>query len=330
MFCSKCGVENPGEAKCCKGCGNALELQSTVQVPPPESNHIYFEQNTTQQKNVLKYGLAPVGIFLMVLIFYGIISIITNGLGISATTSPFISGVLSFIDAVVIPVILSLAVLAIPIGIIYAVYSNSQSFDGTIKCGNCGYTGYGKNGRSTIAQVFAWLALFIFWPITLIYYATTSKYVCPKCNSTYIGLRNKEGVYCAPVKSTGVVIVLIVIISIIIIGILSATVLAIFGTEPSPGSDASIKAHLSTMRSEADIYHMSNDSYSGVCNSSTFKDLTKTINQSTMQKYICNDNDSAYAASIPLSTGNYFCIDSNGAATGTLSALGIKDSCLIR
>jgi ribosomal protein L37AE/L43A len=63
-----------------------------------------------------------------------------------------------------------------------------------IKCGNCDYTGQGEKARPIWAVVLAWLC-FIFGPmITLVYFVVSHKWRCPKCKSTFVGVRNKKGV----------------------------------------------------------------------------------------------------------------------------------------
>ncbi len=62
-----------------------------------------------------------------------------------------------------------------------------------IKCMNCSYTGIGKSGRSIWAQVLAWLCIFFAPLITLIYYAVTPRYICPKCNSKFIQNIDERG-----------------------------------------------------------------------------------------------------------------------------------------
>lgn len=64
-----------------------------------------------------------------------------------------------------------------------------------IKCGNCGYVGEAESNRSILAQILAWLCLFIFPIITILYFGTTKKYSCPKCKSTFVGVKDKTGIF---------------------------------------------------------------------------------------------------------------------------------------
>ena len=62
-----------------------------------------------------------------------------------------------------------------------------------IKCGNCGHVGEGERARRLVFTVLAWLCV-VFAPlITIIYFVGTYKYRCPKCKSTFLGIKNNEG-----------------------------------------------------------------------------------------------------------------------------------------
>jgi len=162
--------------------------------------------------------------------------------------------VIEFINNVVIPFVLGLTFLAMPIGIIYALVSNSRNYDGTIKCGNCGYLGVGKKGRSAWAQILVWLLFIFFWPITLLYYVLTHAYACPSCNSTFIGLKDKNGFYSAPKGGGGALgIVIVVIIAIAVIGILAAVVLGSLNDAREAGIEASMRAQESSVTLEEEL-----------------------------------------------------------------------------
>src|SRR3989344_1070718 len=90
-----------------------------------------------------------------------------------------------------------------------------------IKCGNCGYEGNGEPARSMIGMVLAWLCVLFAPLITIIYFLATSKYRCPQCKSTFIGIKNIEGKFVGNKKSKPLVILLVVIVGIAVLGILS-------------------------------------------------------------------------------------------------------------
>lgn len=110
----------------------------------------------------------------------------------------------------------------------------------TIKCGNCGYIGPGEPGRKLYATILAWCCVVIFWPLTLIYYVSTSAYRCPKCHSTFIGIkrRNDSAFMSQSQAKRSLRIFLYVILGIAIIGILSAVVLASLNTAREKASQA--------------------------------------------------------------------------------------------
>ncbi len=95
----------------------------------------------------------------------------------------------------------------------------------TIKCGNCGYIGEAESNRSILAQVLAWLCLFPFWIITLLYFVTTKKYKCTKCKSTFIGIKDKEGNFFDQ-KSSALKVIVYLIFGIALVGIISSVILA--------------------------------------------------------------------------------------------------------
>ncbi len=101
-----------------------------------------------------------------------------------------------------------------------------------IKCGNCGYVGMGEPARSIGAMILAWLCVLFAPLITIIYFIATNKYRCPKCKSTFLGVKNKEGVFTgqgAGVKSP-IMIIIWILLGIVLIGILSSAVLVSLST----------------------------------------------------------------------------------------------------
>lgn len=96
-----------------------------------------------------------------------------------------------------------------------------------IKCGNCEYIGSGESARRKIFTIMAWFCVWFAPMITIIYYLATYKYKCPKCNSTFLGVKNKEGTFVGQKGGAGriVLIFITVIFGIAIIGILASAVL---------------------------------------------------------------------------------------------------------
>jgi uncharacterized membrane protein YvbJ len=106
----------------------------------------------------------------------------------------------------------------------YPVASNPEA---TIKCGNCGYIGLGEPARKIVFNILAWICVVVSPLITIIYFLATHKYRCPKCGSTFIGIKNKEGVFTNQKKSAGrvAIAVVLILVGIAITGILASIIL---------------------------------------------------------------------------------------------------------
>ncbi|PIR44934.1 MAG: hypothetical protein COV10_02175 [Candidatus Vogelbacteria bacterium CG10_big_fil_rev_8_21_14_0_10_51_16] len=124
------------------------------------------------------------------------------------------------------------------------------------------------------------------------------------------------------------------LVVIAIIGILSSVVLASLNSARSKGSDAAVRAAMSGLRTQADLYYDTNGDYGikvadGNCAtaSSMFVDTSvKAIIDNAVSnggsagaKCEVDITGEAYAVSVNLKTSGagYFCIDSSGAATTT-------------
>jgi len=133
------------------------------------------------------------------------------------------------------------------------------------------------------------------------------------------------------------------LVVIAIIGILSAVVLASLNTARSKGQDAAIQADLTGIRTQAAIYHSSNDSYGptdntdvvsscDATNSNLFSDQTvqnqitgalKANNNGTITCNVSADGkEYAVSAALVATPGTFFCVDSTGIATTTTAVLG--------
>lgn len=200
--------------------------------------------------------------------------------------------------------------------------------DAIIKCGNCGYIGHGESARSTWATILAWICV-VFAPlITILYFVATHKYQCPKCHSTFLGIKNKNGEFTTGQSGAtrAIWIIVIILVSIAIIGILSAVVLASLNTARSKGNDAAIQSNLSTIQTAAEIYYggAGRNSY-GItaynCTSGMFaanQTIANAISSANDANgnVMCYSTGTAYAVQAQLSAynGNSWCIDSTGNA----------------
>ena len=140
-------------------------------------------------------------------------------------------------------------------------------------------------------------------------------------------------------KSGFTLIELLVVVA--IIGILATVVLSSLGTARDRAKDASIKSILSNMRAQAELQY--DGDFNDICDAGTrfgdmFKDayekgavsLTHSLcmDQGGMVRGIAPDgsfdnwgsgsgvdgNGNFWAAALPLSTGDWFCVDSSGSA----------------
>ncbi len=123
------------------------------------------------------------------------------------------------------------------------------------------------------------------------------------------------------------------LVVIAIIGILSSIVLASLNTARNKGNDAAIKANMSTVSVQAELYYDSNSNSYGSFSSATCPTATSgngmfsdtTIRQATAAVESANGSNnttcvatgSAWAMSSPLLGGGTWCIDSLGQKKAT-------------
>ncbi len=110
-----------------------------------------------------------------------------------------------------------------------------------------------------------------------------------------------------------------------IIGILASIVLVSLNSARDKGRDASAKGSLSSMRAAAELIFDNTNSYASVCNTGSQAEilLVAAENQvGTPAGGDCNSNAGAWAASVTLRSGGYYCVDSNGFAGNRTTALG--------
>ena len=119
---------------------------------------------------------------------------------------------------------------------------------GIIKCGNCDYVGYGEPARSWLGVVLAWLCV-IFAPlITIIYFLATSKYRCPKCKSTFVGIKNKEGVFSGQKGGSRILLWIVgILVGVAVLGIMASIVLVSLSSAREKAQEASFKAQVTSI-----------------------------------------------------------------------------------
>jgi len=120
------------------------------------------------------------------------------------------------------------------------------------------------------------------------------------------------------------------LVVIAIIGILASVVLASLNSARDKGSDAAIKATVNNARAQAELYYDDNsNSYASVCTTAAsgggladaLANAESTNGDGTAE---CNDSSTAWALASELvgSAGDYYCVDSTGAATTDTGDVG--------
>jgi prepilin-type N-terminal cleavage/methylation domain-containing protein len=116
------------------------------------------------------------------------------------------------------------------------------------------------------------------------------------------------------------------LVVIAIIGILSSVVLASLNTARSKGSDAAVKANMNGIRSQAEIvYDTDNGSYDNVCADGVITkqlDAASQAGAGNATTDVCNDASGAWAASAPLKSAGFWCVDSTGSSRSIAATLG--------
>ena len=138
--------------------------------------------------------------------------------------------------------------------------SNNQK--SAIKCMNCNYEGEGEPARSMVSKILAWLAVPFMPLVTILYFVITSKYRCPHCKSTFLGVRGKDGV----LKGQGqggrwLTVVIVIFIGIMVVGILSSVVLASLNSAREKSRDARRISDVKQLQLALELYYDDTGSY---------------------------------------------------------------------
>lgn len=125
------------------------------------------------------------------------------------------------------------------------------------------------------------------------------------------------------------------LVVIAIIGILASVVLASLSTARNKGSDAAVKGALASMRNQSELYYGDKNSYGTAGTScsgaaTVFASSTAILANMTQNGQaapVCANSLTAWAASVQLKGGGYYCVDSTGAATTTSASSGTNTNC---
>lgn len=116
------------------------------------------------------------------------------------------------------------------------------------------------------------------------------------------------------------------LVVIAIIGILASVVLASLNSARSKGADAAIKSNINNARAQAELYYDSNsNSYANVCTAGggiSAMDAAAANAAGGVGYAQCGSSATAWAlkARLVSNTGQYYCVDSTGAAK-TITAI---------
>jgi prepilin-type N-terminal cleavage/methylation domain-containing protein len=106
------------------------------------------------------------------------------------------------------------------------------------------------------------------------------------------------------------------LVVIAIIGILASVVLASLNSARDKGEDAAIRSNLNNARAQAELsYDDNNRSYDNVCVDIGDLVTAATNSGGGAAAADCDDDPGAWAAEKELNTGDFYCVDSTGAAT---------------
>jgi len=114
-----------------------------------------------------------------------------------------------------------------------------------------------------------------------------------------------------------------------IIGILASVVLASLNSARAKGADAAVKANLSGMRAQAELFYDTGSTYTGVCADGNMAKAQAAAVLAGGNGGVCTAaaDGKSWAAWAGLKTAGGWCVDSAGASKSTAAALGSITVC---
>ncbi len=133
------------------------------------------------------------------------------------------------------------------------------------------------------------------------------------------------------------------LIVIALIAVLTSIVVSSLSTSRQKGIRASVQANLTNARAQAELFFLTNQTYVGVCGTipvGTIQPIGEFVGKAAtavqagtvattpgtaqaVGQAICWESANAWVASVPIATGEYYCVDSANAGrtvTATISA----------
>lgn len=133
-----------------------------------------------------------------------------------------------------------------------------------------------------------------------------------------------------PIWGIILIIAACIILLIPVLGIFAGIILASLGSARTQSGDAMTKAVLVSFRSAGEIYNIKTGSYGGFCTDPQTKELTYADGDPSrkfIETYVCNDSQKQWAASAPLHSGTFWCVDSEGTAQETRTSVAAETLC---
>lgn len=125
-------------------------------------------------------------------------------------------------------------------------------------------------------------------------------------------------------KTVWIIIAVVMALALPVIGVFASITLASLNAARMKGADAAVRMHMSTVAVQAELYYgIYDEGYLGYCTSSQalpeLSDASRSgSTDGSTTFYMCNDSKEEYAASAPLKSGGYVCVDSMGASVSTV------------
>ena len=122
------------------------------------------------------------------------------------------------------------------------------------------------------------------------------------------------------------------LVVIAIIGILSSVVLASLNSARGKGANAAVKAQMSNMRAQAELYYDGNsNAYTNLCSNPTFVGMWASATSTGGGAGACFADTSAWSASAPLKvaegSNTHWCVGSSGASKGVAANVSSSTDC---
>lgn len=119
MFCEKCGSQAKETDKFCANCGDSFAGAEKA----AQTEVLSADQKRRYKTRIWISLLSPVAVFVGIVLLLGVVNLIVGTTGSEVGETPNVQ----FINAVLIPLLFSLCILASPIGIVLAIYYGLKS-----------------------------------------------------------------------------------------------------------------------------------------------------------------------------------------------------------